>query len=83
MHYQTFDPPRPRCVHGYEPGECDTNTCPNWNFQARSDYAFDAEGRALKRRYAEQRGRNAPREAGAVATSLHADVGSSESGDNR
>jgi hypothetical protein len=50
-------PTRPRCVHGYEPGECDTNTCPNWNWRARSDHAFDAEGRALKRRYAEQRGR--------------------------
>ncbi len=35
-------PPRPRCVHGFEPGECDTNTCPNWNWRARSDYAFDA-----------------------------------------
>jgi hypothetical protein len=35
-------PPRPRCAHGCEPGECDNNTCPNWNWRARSDHAFDA-----------------------------------------
>ena len=35
-------PTRPRCAHGFEPGECDTNTCPNWNWRARSDHIFNA-----------------------------------------